>query len=289
MKSSRNLLFFLLFLILTLFSSCEQSTTVPSFIITYVGNGNSSGSVPVDNKAYSSGTSVTILGAGTLVKNESSFSGWNTESGGTGTAYAAGSILTITADITLYAQWTAAKSVTYYNISYHGNGNTSGSAPKDSTKYVSGATVTVLGSGSLARGSYSFSGWNTKSDGTGTQYNAGATITITEDFTLYALWSGGSTITITDSPSGITLSLTNADGTALSDVVFIALPTTVLATTSTSPDSYAWYLDSVAISGAASSSVAIGSDLTAGSYHALTCVIKKDLVLLSASYSFQAK
>ena len=40
-----------------------------------------------------------------------SFAGWNTQANGTGTAYASGDAISLTNDITLYAQWTALKSV----------------------------------------------------------------------------------------------------------------------------------------------------------------------------------
>lgn len=40
-----------------------------------------------------------------------SFAGWNTQSNGSGTAYASGAYIQISANITLYAQWTALKSV----------------------------------------------------------------------------------------------------------------------------------------------------------------------------------
>jgi len=49
--------------------------------------------------------------------------------------------------------------------------------------------VTVLGNtGSLAKTGYTFDGWNTANDGSGTSYNAGATFEITAATTLYAKW-----------------------------------------------------------------------------------------------------
>jgi hypothetical protein len=55
-----------------------------------------------------------------------------------------------------------------YKVTYNGNNNTSGSVPTDSTQYT-GQNATVLGNtGSLARTGYTFAGWNTLADGTGT-------------------------------------------------------------------------------------------------------------------------
>ncbi|MCQ2752509.1 MAG: InlB B-repeat-containing protein, partial [Coriobacteriales bacterium] len=78
---------------------------------------------------------------------------------------------------------------TSYTVSYNGNGNTGGSVPTDSTSYSSGGIVTVLGNtGNLVKTGYTFSGWNTASDGSGTTYAAGGTFNISANTTLYAKW-----------------------------------------------------------------------------------------------------
>ena len=56
--------------------------------------------------------SITLPGGGELSKAGYTFSGWNTNSGGTGTNYAAGSKYTPTDNITLYAKWVAAPTLT---------------------------------------------------------------------------------------------------------------------------------------------------------------------------------
>ena len=81
--------------------------------------------------------------------------------------------------------------VTYssgYSVTYNGNSATSGTAPTDATAYTSGATVTVLGQGTLAKTGCAFGGWNTKADGTGTNYIKDETFSITASTTLYAKW-----------------------------------------------------------------------------------------------------
>ena len=87
--------------------------------------------------------------------------------------------------------YTSGGDPTTYTVTYNGNGATSGTAPTDSySPYESGATVTVLdNTGSLAKTGYSFGGWNTKSNGTGTNYSAGATFSITANTILYAKWN----------------------------------------------------------------------------------------------------
>ena len=82
---------------------------------------------------------------------------------------------------------------TTYTFTYNGNTNTSGNAPTDgSSPYASGSTVTVLGnSGSpvLAKSGFTFAGWNTTENGSGTSYSQGNTFAISANITLYAQWT----------------------------------------------------------------------------------------------------
>jgi len=77
-----------------------------------------------------------------------------------------------------------------YTVTYNGNGATSGSAPLDSGNYTNGNSVTVLAnSGGLTRTGYTFAGWNTAANGSGTTYQGGDSFTMGEsDVTLYAIW-----------------------------------------------------------------------------------------------------
>ena len=52
-----------------------------------------------------------VLGAGSLVKSGSTFTGWNTAAAGTGTPYLGGSSFIITGNISLFAQWTTKRSL----------------------------------------------------------------------------------------------------------------------------------------------------------------------------------
>jgi uncharacterized protein (TIGR02145 family)/uncharacterized repeat protein (TIGR02543 family) len=76
-------------------------------------------------------------------------------------------------------------------VTYDGNGNTGGTAPVDSDTYLQGASVTVkANTGNLAKTGYSFAGWNTAADGSGTSYGAGATFAMgTTNAILYAKWA----------------------------------------------------------------------------------------------------
>lgn len=85
-----------------------------------------------------------------------------------------------------------------YTVTYNGNGSTGGNVPTDGDEYEQGDTVTVSGNtGNLAKTGYTFGGWNTAADGSGTYYAAGDTFTMGDgDVTLYAQWGGKITVTI---------------------------------------------------------------------------------------------
>lgn len=94
------------------------TSVVVTYSVTYDGNGATSGSVPEDNTAYTSGQSVTVAGnTGNLAKTGYAFGGWNTQNDGQGTNYAANETFSITANTTLYAKWNE-KTIT--GLSYTG-------------------------------------------------------------------------------------------------------------------------------------------------------------------------
>ena len=76
--------------------------------------------------------------------------------------------------------------ITTYTVTYDGNGNTSGSAP---STVITPGSFTVAGAGTLEKTGYSFTGWNTAADGSGTAYAEGDGALATADVTLYAQWS----------------------------------------------------------------------------------------------------
>ncbi|MDR2702302.1 MAG: SUMF1/EgtB/PvdO family nonheme iron enzyme [Spirochaetaceae bacterium] len=72
-------------------------------------------------------------------------------------------------------------------VTYHINGGT-GPAPA-AQKVKAGESVTLPGGSGLTKSGCAFGGWNTRADGTGTNYNAGSSYTPTETVTLYARWA----------------------------------------------------------------------------------------------------
>ncbi|WP_173224376.1 S-layer homology domain-containing protein [Paenibacillus alba] len=80
------------------------------------------------------------------------------------------------------------RDVQFY-VDYDGNGSTSGTPPTDGKAYSKGVTANVYSQDvDLVKTGYTFAGWNTKTDGSGTSYAAGSTIAITGDTILYSRW-----------------------------------------------------------------------------------------------------
>ena len=98
-----------------------------------------------------------------------------------------------------------------FTVTYNDNGKDGGgAAPTDaSSPYDPNSTVTVLGNvNSMTRTGYTFDGWNTKADGSGSDFTVGATFTITKDTTFYAKWSVNSHTLAVASVDNVVISAT---------------------------------------------------------------------------------
>lgn len=167
--------------------------TAETYMVTYDGNDATGGTVPDDGNSYAEGDTVTVLdNTGSLEKAGCTFAGWNTAADGSGIIFEGGYTFKIgSGNITLYARWDdGTTNEDEYTVTYDGNGVTGGSVPSDTNRYAEGGSVTVLGNtGSLVRTNYTFAGWNTAYDGSGTAYVEGDTFTIgLGNITLYAVW-----------------------------------------------------------------------------------------------------
>jgi uncharacterized repeat protein (TIGR02543 family) len=81
------------------------------------------------------------------------------------------------------------KEAVNHAVTYFGNENTAGEAPVNDQKYIGGQKVALSERGGLYRVGYSFTGWNTRADGSGAQYKENEEFTIgTEPVKFYAQW-----------------------------------------------------------------------------------------------------
>jgi uncharacterized repeat protein (TIGR02543 family) len=171
--------------------------------VTYNGQSNTSGSVPVDSTIYVRTGSAVVLGnTGSLARTGYTWGGWTVNSNGTGTVYTGGESYTLgNSNLILYAKW----SPNTLTVTYDSKGGTDVNAGS------------VLTGGSLSaptaptRTGYNFAYWSA-SDG-------GAALTFpysppnTGSFTLYARWTaktlavtydvqGGSSVTSGSTTTG---------------------------------------------------------------------------------------
>ena len=115
------------------------------------------------------------------------FNGWFTAASGGTKVGAGGASYTPSKNITLYAQWTPIT----YNIKFAGNGSTSGTMANMVMTYDVAKNLT---DNAFKRTGYSFTGWNTKADGSGTKYTnkqsvKNLTTTNGATIALYAQWT----------------------------------------------------------------------------------------------------
>lgn len=86
------------------------------YTISYNANNATSGTAP-DSQTKTYDVSLTLgANTGNLDRTGYTFGGWNTNTSGTGTAYAAGDTYTINATVTLYAKWTILPTYTVKTI-----------------------------------------------------------------------------------------------------------------------------------------------------------------------------
>ena len=148
--------------------------------LTYDANG---GEGTINPAIGAAGESVNVAENG-FTRDDYTFTGWNTKADGTGTAYEPGASFTLTEDTVLYAQWSK-NAPAQVNVSYDANG---GAGTMESVTGDVGSEIVVQQSG-FTRSEYTFTGWNTQADGSGTAYKAGDSFTLTENTVLYAQWS----------------------------------------------------------------------------------------------------
>lgn len=128
--------------------------------------------------SYASSGGGTLTGRYSISENGSAtktitvtFKNFNSDNGDSATK-------TVSIDVTVPA-WTS------YTVSYNANGGTG--APSNQTKWKDQLLTLTLTK--PTRTGYTFSNWNTKSDGSGDSYNSGGTYAGNASITLYAIWT----------------------------------------------------------------------------------------------------
>ena len=162
---------------------------IARYTVSYNGNGSTSGTAPTTVTVDSGGS--TTAAANPFTKTGSTFTGWNTAANGSGTSYAAGATISnITSNIILYAQWQGNPTITFNANKPTGAGSANvAGQPANVSSHPYNTTYTIPTTTPTLKG-YTFAGWNTAANGSGTSYAAGATTSaITANTTFYAQWT----------------------------------------------------------------------------------------------------
>ena len=190
--------------------------TAEEYTVTYSANGGVN--APTDtNSPYNGGTGVTVLGIGSMTNTGYTFLNWNTKSDGTGTDYDPADTFFMPANnVVLYAIWDANS----YTVEYDKNNASATGTTADSTHVFDVAKNLTTNGYSLT--GYTFNGWNTAEDGSGTAYTDAQSVTnLTstdgDTVTLYAQWKANS-YTVEYDKNNASATGTTANSTHVFDV-----------------------------------------------------------------------
>lgn len=187
--------------------------TANTYVVTYNYN-NATGGNSTSSASFTTASSPIVLP--TPTKTGYTFAGWYSDSAlvnSIGSAGANYSPTGATLALNAYAKWTAND----YTFTYDANSADSGSVPTESSKQITQSATIKANIGNLVRAGYTFSGWNTQSDGNGTNYLSGSIFTVgSSNVTLYAKWNAN-TYTVTYNSNGGTGSAQRSSTNVTSD------------------------------------------------------------------------
>lgn len=146
--------------------------------VTFYGSGSSGGTTAAQTASVT-----TPLTANGFLRTGYTFTGWNTDAGGGGTAYANSAVYSFATDLALYAQWTLLP-LANHTVTFYGNGSTSGATAAQTTN-----VTTPLTPNGFNRTGHYFLEWNTDSNGGGVAYSNNASYSFAADLNLYAQWA----------------------------------------------------------------------------------------------------
>jgi uncharacterized repeat protein (TIGR02543 family) len=194
--------------------------TTNTYTVTFLAN---SGSGSMTAQTFTHGVATTIT-TNTFTRTNYLFTGWNTESNGSGTAYATGESHSFDASTSLYAQWT-----NQIPITFDANLGSGTMAPQDFT-IASAGTFTA---NAFTRADYMFTGWDTAANGGGTAYLNLDSATFLSATTVYAQW-----VSVPSGSAGIVFNPNTGTGTMAAQVASTA--TAITANTYTAPSGKAF-------------------------------------------------
>ena len=170
-------------------SKPEEIPAAQYVYVKYLANG---GKGEVATLIVKKGTEVTIAN-NTLTRENWTAAGWNTQENGAGTDYADGKTLSLKESLILYAKWTKDAYKNKVTITFNSN---TGDNSQTKTQVIGSDTSTAFGgklnANTFTLDGWTFRGWNTAKNGSGTAYTNEQEVTFTsasgDTLTLYAQW-----------------------------------------------------------------------------------------------------
>ena len=202
-KTAKVILFSLL--ILAAFVSCKDES---GFTVTFNANG---GTGEMQQQSFAAGQTASLK-ANAFTRENHIFTSWNTKADGSGSSYNDCALVTVSGDMTLYAQW-AVRGVSITFDSNNGSGETS-------SQVVPLNTPATLRANTFQNADYGFACWNTRADGSGASFYDCSQIEAPQKMTLYAQW--GVILTDDDTAWNESTYILNSDVT-MNYVVLIGL------------------------------------------------------------------
>jgi uncharacterized repeat protein (TIGR02543 family) len=200
---------------LTAATTLYAQWTPNTYVVTYSYNGGNGGDSTATSSFTTAGTAITLP---VPTRTGFTFAGWHSDAAlttligsnnGSGTYSPTGATLSLNA----YAKWEAVN----YTFTYNANSAGSGTVPTETSKQITQTATVKANTGSLERAGYTFSGWNTASNGTGTTYLSGSLFTVeSANVILYAKWTAN-TYTITYNANGGTGNAQRSSANVTSD------------------------------------------------------------------------
>ncbi len=234
---------------MTLWYVMKDSVTYYSHYLYYNDNVSSATIAVPSTQSYTNTTATShsfTISSYTPTRTGYTFDGWYTNSSCTGTKYTAGSTISVSGSITLYAKWV--QDVTYYSYSLSYSDNVVGeSISVPSTQTASNQTTTAytftISSTTPSRTGYKFLGWSESSTATDASYQPGGSYTVYSSSptkTLYAVWGVDSNNNGTlDKDETYTVSYNTDGGTpAIASVDYLQGATVTVSTATVSKENY---------------------------------------------------
>jgi large repetitive protein len=160
------------------------------YVVSYNANGGNGAPATASQNFSFGGTALVPSARGTLTRTGYTFDGWSTTPVASGTIYSnpndtvsgtTTKTYTPAASITLFAKWTAGT----FAVTFDAN---SGTGTAIANMSITAGTAKALTANTYTRAGYTFGGWNTLANGTGTAYANSATVTLFGNTTIYAQW-----------------------------------------------------------------------------------------------------